>query len=328
MEGLPNLTIRTSTDVTRVLFEERRVVGVELRSPAGQQMVHARREVVLCAGALRTPQLLQLSGIGPAALLQELGIELVVDAPQVGLNLQDHRYLAVKYELHSGSLNQEFTGWRLLRNLGRYYLNGSGPLTHAAYEVVGFAKTRDHLDRPDCQIGAGLYSFERTSKGLGVSQGHGMTLGGYTTRPESRGSVRLQANDLDAPLAIEANYLGTQEDRDAALALMHFIRRYAAQPALAKYVVQELIPGPDVTTDEQILEAFINQGNTTFHYSGTCRMGSDPESVLDPLLRVRGVQGLRVADASIMPTLISGNTNAPCMVIGMRAAEFMLQAQP
>lgn len=323
----PNVSVVTGTDVLRVNFTGRKASGVQVRDQQGVRDIAARKEVILSAGALQSPKLLQLSGIGPAELLNRLGIPVLVDSPNVGKNLRDHRLLAVKYKVTTGSLNQEFAGWRLLGNVLRYFLAGKGPMTHAAHEIAGFAKTRPHLSRPDCQIGGCLFSIDKTDKGLALGKGHGMTLMGYHTQPKSQGSLQITSKDADGPLQIDANVMSAPEDREANLALLKFIRHLTAQPAMAKFIVSEEFPGAAIQTEAQLLQLLIEAGGTTYHYAGTCRMGADAESVLDPQLRVRGVDGLRVVDASIMPTLTSGNTNVPCMAIGRRAAELIRAGQ-
>lgn len=322
--GRANLKVLTSTDALRINFDGLRASGVTLRDASGMRGVTARREVILSAGALHSPQLLQVSGIGPGTLLRNLGIPLLVDAPEVGRNLQDHRYLPAMFNVTEGSLNREFGGARLLANLARYFLASRGPMTHAAHEIAGFTKMMPGSDRPDCQIGGSLYTIEATEDGLSIGKGHGLTLGGYYTQPKSMGTVSIRGASIDALADIRANYLSAPEDQRAAVALVHFVRKLAAQPSLAAYIKEEIFPGPDVRSEDQILDIFTQACVTAYHYAGTCRMGADPQAVLDPALRVRGVEGLRVADASIMPSLVSGNTNGPCMAIGMRAAELIL----
>lgn len=324
-EGRSNLTIATSTDALRVTFTGRRAAGIVLREAQGTRTVEARREIVLSAGALNSPKLLQLSGIGPGDVLNRLGIPVIVDQPNVGLNLRDHRYIAMQYEVTRGSLNKQFAGWRLLKQVGQYFLSSKGAMTHAAHEVSGLVKTRPGLSRPDAQLGIGLYSITATDKGMAIGAKPGITFGGYFMQPRSTGSLRITANDVDAAAEIHANYMTDPEDRAASVALVHFMRRLAAQPALKDYIVKEDYPGAGVQDDESLAEAFLKRpgSSTTFHQSGTCRMGSDAGAVLDADLCVRGVEGLRVADASIMPTMTSGNTNAPCMAIGYRAAELI-----
>jgi len=322
-----NLEILTHTDALRLEVKNRRVTGVIVRDATATRTVQVSGEVILAAGAIQSPKLLQLSGIGPAQLLQQLGIPVVVDAPGVGRNLREHRYLAMQFRVTGGSLNHRFSGIGLWRSLCAYTMRSQGPLTHSAHEVGGFVKTRAGLDRPDAQIGVGLYSMSGSGKSVAIDSHPGITLGGYFTRPESQGVIRIQSNDPDMPPYIDANHLDAQIDRVSAVSLFHWLRRLAAQPALQPWLVTEQTPGAEVRTDEQILDAFFRYGSTAFHVCGTIRMGSDADAPLDPQLRLRGVQGLRVADTSIMPTIVSGNTNAPAMVIGLRAAEMILQAR-
>jgi choline dehydrogenase len=323
--GRPNLTVVTETDAIKILFSGQTADGVMVRDAAGDRAIKARREVILTAGSLASPKLLQLSGIGDGALLQRLGIPVVVDAPAVGQNMQEHYYLQVKFGVTSGSLNAQFGGLPLLGNLARYMLFGTGPMTHAAHELCGFVKTRPGLARPDAQLGVGLYSMGVTEKGLGLDAKPGITIGGYPVNPQSRGEFRITSPDPDAPPFINANFLAEAEDREASVAMVRYIRKIAAQPALKGFMVGELNPGPAVETDDEIVQAFLDQGSTAFHASGTCRMGADVASVVDPKLRVRGVEGLRVVDTSVFPTLVSGNTNAPAMATALRASRFILE---
>jgi choline dehydrogenase-like flavoprotein len=324
IKSRPNLDIVTETDVLRIIFEGKRAVGVELRDRTGKRRVDADREIILSAGSLQTPKLLQLSGVGPAELLRGLNIDVVHDAPNVGRNLREHLYLALTYRVKRDSLNKEFVGWRLIRNVLRYYLLKSGPLTMAAHELIGYIKTRPGLSRPDAQMGIGLYTVMPKGNQLVVENAEGMTLGGYFMHPESQGEASIQSADPDAPLKVTVNYLQHEEDRQAAIALLRKVREIADQPALKPYIVQEMYPGPSVQSDDEIIEHAKNFGTTGYHVSGTCRMGSDETSVVDCHLRVRGVEGLRVADTSIIPELVSGNTNAMAMAIGWRASQLIL----
>jgi choline dehydrogenase len=324
VRGRANLEVRTGTDVLRILFEGRRAVGVELRGLDGISVVRARREVILSAGALNTPKLLQLSGVGDAELLAGLGVPLVADIPAVGRHLLEHRCIMMQIRVRKDSLNREFGGLRLLKNLLRYFTGGAGPMTHAAHEVCAFVKTRPELARPDAEIGVGLYSIVVEDGKIALEKEQGMTWVGYFTNPDSEGSVTIASRDPDAAPLIDANYLATDKDRRHSIDLVRFMRKILMQPALRAHVVAEMLPGPQCTSDEELVEAFFKHGSTAFHVAGTCRMGADEASVVDPQLRVRGLEGLRVVDTSIMPTLISGNTNGPAMAIAMRAAQLIL----
>jgi len=320
-----NLDVLPETDVLRIDFRERRAQGVTLRNKTGTHEVRAACEVILSAGAIHSPKLLQLSGIGPAALLTSLGIPVIVDAPDVGRNLREHRYLSTQYRMKGGSLNSSFAGLGLLGSVLRYMMFSSGPLTHSAHELGGFVKTRPGLNRPDAQIGVGLYSMRLGKKGVAIDNYPGLNVIGYFTRPESQGEIRIQSPDPDARPVIEANHFSAEIDRISAVSLFRWLRRFGEQPALKPWIIEETDPGPRIQTDDDILQNAISLGGTAFHISGTCRMGMDENAVLDPQLRVRGVEGLRVVDTSIMPTLVSGNTNAPAMAIALRAADFIRQ---
>lgn len=320
----PNLDVACDTDVLRITMDGIRASGVLLRNKLGGRVIAARREVLVSAGAIQSPKLLQLSGIGPGALLQAHGIAVVLDSPNVGRNLREHRYLSTQYRVKGESLNHRFGGLGLMRALIDYLVRHKGPLTHSAHEVGGFVKTRPGLDRPDAQIGFGLYSMHAGEKGVVIDKNPGITILGYFTRPESQGEIRIRSADPDDKPIIEANHFSAEIDRASAVSLFHWLRGLGRTPALAEWIVEETQPGASIQTDADILANAIKLGGTAFHVCGTCRMGSDDEAVLDPQLRVRGVQGLRVVDTSIMPTIVSGNTNAPAMVIGMRGADFIL----
>ncbi|WP_254605147.1 GMC family oxidoreductase [Sphingomonas bacterium] len=320
----PNLTVASDTEVLRIVFDGRTAVGVEIRDEQGIRTIRAGREVILCAGALESPKLLQLSGVGPGKLLRDLDIAVVHDQPQVGQNLREHFYLQTKFRVSEGGLNHEFAGLRLLRNVLRYLFTSAGPMSHAAQELVGYIRSRDGLPRPDCQIGVGLYSLADGPRGLALETEPGFTIGGYYMHPRSRGETFITSPDPAVAPYVDANYLAEAEDRIASVGMVRAIRHIAAQPALAGIVRAELAPGPAVQSDDAILDDLYARGGTAFHVSGTCRMGSDDAAVTDPAGRVRGVAGLRVVDTSLFPELPSGNTNAPAMAAGRNVARMML----
>jgi choline dehydrogenase len=322
-----NLEVLTGTDVLRVEFQHRRATSIQVKDRNGPRRITVGGELILAAGAIESPKLLQLSGIGPGQLLQAHGIPVVLDAPSVGSNLREHRYLAMQYRVTAGSLNHRLSGVGLLRSFLHYTLRSKGALTHSAHEVGGFVKTRAELDRPDAQIGVGLYSMTVSGKTVNIDAQPGITIGGYFMRPESQGTIRIRSADPAERPHINANHLSADIDVKSAISLFRWIRRLATQPALAPWLVSETTPGSAFQTDEQIIDAFLRYGNTAYHVCGTVRMGNDPQAVLDPQLRLRGIENLRVADTSIMPTLVSGNTNAPAMVIGLRAAELILASR-
>ncbi len=327
VRGQPNLDIASGTDALRILFDARRARALRIRDHAGERDISATREIILSAGALQSPKLLQLSGIGPAALLESLGIDIVAEAPDVGRNLREHRYLSTQYRVTGGSVNRDLGGVRLLCAALAYALRSSGPLTHAAHEVGGFVKTRPGLGRPDAQIGLGLYSFTPKDGKVAIDPFPGITILGYFARPESQGEIRIASPDPDAPPVIDANHFSAEIDRVSAVSLFRWLRALGRQQPLADWIVEETAPGPSIETDDDILANAVGLGGTAFHVCGTCRMGADENAVLDPRLRVNGVERLRVVDTSIMPTIVSGNTNAPAMAIALHAAGMILDDQ-
>lgn len=324
----PNLSILTSTDVVKINFDGTRATSVSIREKTGLREIGIGREVILSAGAIESPKLLQLSGVGPAALLREHGIAVVADRAQVGQNLREHLCLPLQYRVRSGSLNYAFRGLGLLGSLWSYYVRGNGPLTHAAHEAGGFVKTRADAERADAQIGVSLHSLTvKANNQVVPEKEHGLTFYCYFTRPESRGEVAIASADPAVAPRISANYLSAQIDRDSAVSLIRWVRQLVAQPALAPLVVSEEVPGARYQSDAELLDAARQIGRTAYHVSCTCRMGNDDDAVLDPELRVKGVSGVRVVDTSIMPSLPSGNTNAPAMAIALRAAEIITGRQ-
>lgn len=287
----------------------------------------ANREIILSAGAIKTPKLLQLSGIGPAPLLRSLGIEVVRDAAQVGENLREHRHLDLQFRVRDGSQNKNLGGWRLIPSVLRYVATAKGPMTHCVHEIGGFVKTSAGLPHADMQFNLiSVWTTALPGDGkVALEKKPGVTFLGYYTRPKSQGVVRIQSADPDARPYINARHFEHPADRAKAVAVVRWMRKLARQPALKDWIVEEIAPGSEVSSEEQILERAVALGGSCFHISGTARMGADPEAVVDPRLRVKGIKGLRVADTSIMPTLVSGNTNGPAMMIGWRAASFILE---
>lgn len=321
VRNLPNLDILTNVRVERLLFDGKRANGVKL----ADRTVSCRREVILSAGAVESPKLLELSGIGDGARLKSLGIEPLVHSARVGENLREHRYVALDWRVTGGSSNQNLQGLGLLASLLRYFLLSDGPMTDAAHEVGGFIKTRAELDRPDAQIGSMLVTMHTNDAGQVVlDKFPGLRVLGYFTRPESRGWTHIASQDPARPPEINANHFAEQIDRQTALDLFKWLRKLGQQPALAGWILQETGAAAEIRSDEDILINLLKLGGTSFHIAGTAAMGADATSVVDPQLRVRGVDGLRVCDTSIMPTLVSGNTNAPAMAIAMNAADMIL----
>lgn len=325
IRGRKNLSVVTRAQVQRVVVKDGRATGVEIRRPDGSiQIIRARREVILCAGAIGSPQILMLSGIGAADHLRGHGIAVSHDSPEVGRNLQDHLQARLVYKCHEPTLNDEV---RSLFNKARigleYALFRTGPMTMAASLVFGFMRTRPDLATPDIQFHIQPWSAD--SPGEGVHPFSAFTQSVCQLRPESRGTITLGSADPSQPPLIQPNYLSTQTDRDTIVAGIEIARRIARSEPLKSAISEEFRPAPEVTTHDEIL-AWARQNSTTiYHPTGTCRMGTDDRAVVDSRLRVRGVRGLRVADCSIMPEIVSGNTNAPAMMIGARLAQFVIE---
>jgi choline dehydrogenase len=322
----PNLTCLTGARTTRILIENGRAVGVELVEDKGgaPRQVYADAEVLLASGAVQSPHILQLSGIGDPEALQAVGITPVHALKGVGANLQDHLDVAVCYECPEPiTLYSRTKGLRRLGVGLSYMLTGKGLGTSQGLESGAFLKSRPDLDRPDLQIHAVLAIMKNHGKDVVAKDG--FTLHVCQLRPESRGHVGLASADPLADPAIFANYLATEEDRRAVREGVKIAREVAAQAALSRYVSAENAPGPDVKTDAEIDAWIARTGETIYHPVGTCRMGAagDPMAVTDDQLRVQGIEGLRVIDASAIPTLIGGNTNAPTIMLAEKAADLI-----
>ena len=321
--GRANLVVETSATVETVLFEGRRASGVRFRTPSGTQSVKAGKEVILCAGALQTPKLLQLSGVGPVGLLRGLGIDMVADVPSVGENLQDHLLVKLVFKCSQPiTTNDDLrTIWGRARIGLQWALTRKGPV--AVGVMLGSMFTRlENNSRPDVQFYLGTVSAE--ARGAKPHPFSAFTLAFYQLRPASRGAVSLKATDPSAAPRIQPNYLAEEEDRRMVVAALRLGRRLSTTSALSPYVLEEFTPGPLVESDEELLDYVRAVGTTGYHPVGTCRMGSDSAAVVDPQLRVLGLEGLRVVDASIMPTLVSSNTNAPTIMIAEKAAAMIL----
>jgi len=325
IEKRANLAILTERTVNRVIFEGRRAVGVEILRDGAVETIRAGREVIVCGGAMASPAILERSGIGDAQRLAALGVPVVYDNPEVGEGLIEHRGVIMQWKLNQQvSQNREFSGWRLLRATARYYLTGDGPMSSAAYELGGWFKTRPGLNRPDAQMLIAPYSFDFAKQRTALEPFPGMNAVVYPLRPTSRGSIHIETRDPDAAATFTPNYRSTEADRQSMVGAIRVMREYAAQAPLAELIAEETMPGPAVRTDAEILDAYDRFGTCGYHAVGSCRMGSDPRSVVDPKLRVRGVTGLRVMDTSIMPAIPAGNTNGPTMAMAWRAADLIL----
>ncbi len=328
--GRANLTVETRALTTRVIFEGKRAVGVEYLQNGVRKTAKARREVILAGGAINSPQLLQLSGIGPGDLLREHGIEVIADLPGVGENLQDHYVMAVTYRLKAGtvSVNELTKGPRFLGEVLKYAFQRKGLLTLSAAHVAAFCKSRPDLAGPDIQFHI-LPASQNLEKAMvegkmELDSAPGLTIAPCQVRPESRGTIRIKSADPTVYPAIAPNYLADPLDQEVAVAGLKWGRKIASQPALARYIDHEMLPGPDLTDDEALLGYARMAGSTIYHPVGTCQMGQGPRAVVDAQLRVHGVEGLRVVDASVMPRLVSGNTNAPTIMIAEKAVDMVL----
>ena len=320
-----NVAVVANALTTRILFEGRRAVGVEYIKDGGKHVARANAEVIISGGAFNSPQLLQLSGVGPADLLQQHGIAVIADMKGVGADLQDHYQARFNYRGNTRNTINDMMGsvvGRVAAGL-RYALLRKGFLTIGAGYAGGFFKTDPSLPTPDVQFHFILFSAD--SVGQKLHPWPGFLTSVCQLRPESRGFVRIKSADPAQAPAIQPRYLTAQVDRDVMVAGMKLIRRAMGQPAMARYIDEELMPGARVQTDAELLEFARQKGTTVFHPTSTCRMGSDVTAVVDERLRVHGFQGLRVADASIMPTVVSGNTNAACVMIGEKASDMILQ---
>lgn len=318
-----NVHVAPNSTALDIAFDGRRAKGVRLISgDGGVRTVIAARDLILSAGAIESPLLLQRSGIGPASLLSQHGIEVRVHAPEVGSNLQDHRTVKIEFAVKRGSRNSQLRGVGLALSALGYALAGRGALSTCIWELGGLVKTLPNLAEPDCQIGVSFFTHDRE----GVCRQPGMGLYGYVLRPESRGTVSIGSADPAVPPRVIANFLADEYDRQHTVSLFRYMRRIAGRPELAPSIMSETIPGPNVTSDDDLIETSFAQGACAMHICGTCRMGADPTSVVDSDLRVRGVGGLRVVDTSVMPRLVSGNANGPAMALAWHAAERILRS--
>ena len=330
-----NLTIATGALAQCVLTEGSesdtgngvRATGVRYATKGRTVEATASKEVVLAAGAVQSPQLLELSGIGPVELLRGFGIDVVRDMPGVGENYRDHYMSAVAWRVRAANrtLNEDTRGARLLFEALKYAVGRRGVLTYPAGIAHGFVRTRTELETPDVQFHFAHASHDARRPRGTLERDPGMTCAVCQLRPESRGSIHIQSADPGAAPAIRPNFLAEDTDRAALVEGIRIARRMADAPSLARYVEREMYPGDGTQSDDEILEFCRHTGSTVFHPVGTCRMGSDPDAVVDERLRVHGVAGLRVADASVMPTLVSGNTNAPTIMIAEKGATMILE---
>ena len=319
----PNLKVITNAEVENIILDGKRATGIAYDQFGAAKTAMARGEVILCAGAIGSPQILQLSGIGPGDVLLDAGVPVRHELAGVGENLQDHFHARFVYECTlPASLNDVWhSRWQQFRTGLDYMLSRKGILTIGAGVVGVFAKSHEDLEAPDMQIH--FMPLSAVGPGQGLHTFPGVTSSVCQLRPDSRGTIRIASSDRREKPNIIANYMALASDREVLLKGMHLLRRISRQPAFAQYVVREVAPGPEAQNDDALMSFARQYGTTIFHPCGTCKMGSDAMAVVDERLRMYGIEGLRVVDASIMPTMTSGNTNAPTIMIAEKAADMV-----
>lgn len=319
-----NLVVRTHCNVLKVNLNGKRCVGVTYRQGGAEVTVKVRAEVVMAAGTVQTPQILELSGIGNPELLQSLGITVTHALRGVGENYIDHFATRMNWRVKgTHTLNEMARGWRLGLAVGEYYLRKTGILTLGTGLVHGFVKTQPEMETPDVQYFFVHASYANAAD-RNLDRAPGMTIGVSQLRPESKGSIHIRSKDPSAPPAIRPNLLSSEVDQESLIKGMQTARRIVEQPAMRRYVDFEMSPGSEVQTRKEFLHFARNNGQTIYHPLGTCRMGSDRDAVVDPDLKVNGVTGLRVVDASVMPSMVSGNIQGAVMVVAEKAADLIL----
>jgi len=319
-----NLTIVTRAHTTRILFEGKRAVGVNYSVKGKQRQARARKEVLLSAGAVNSPQLLQLSGVGDPKLLSRFDIPVIAPLTGVGQNLQDHLQIRLVFKTHANTLNDELNNIFKRMKVGlQYILNRTGPLTLAASQVAVFTRSNKNLDRADIQFHMQPLSADKP--GEGVHPFSAFTASVCQLRPESRGSVEIKSSDPFIYPKITPNYLSTPLDQQVAIDSIKTTRAITEAPSLMNQIIDEFVPGRQYQTDEELLTAARQHSQTIYHPSCTCKMGNGKDAVVDDRLRVHGLKNLRVVDTSIMPELVSGNTNAPTIMIAEKAADMILE---
>jgi len=321
-----NLAIITGALTDTVLFEGKRAVGIRVLQDGETREITARREVILSAGAIASPGILERSGIGDPAVLEPLGIPVAHALPAVGNDVTEHRAIRMQWRLKQPlSLNKEFGGIRLVGNVLRYYLTHDGPMAGAAIDMRAAFRSSPERNRADIQAQIGLFSWDMDGEGGALESEHGFCAVAYPMVPASMGSIHITTSDPKAFPDIDAQYGTVEDDRDRTVLAARRLREWAATEPLASLIECETVPGPDAQSDEAILASLDRYGTAGLHTVGSCRMGKDEASVVDPELRVRGMEGLRVIDASVFPVIPSGNTNAPVLALAWLAAEMISQ---
>ena len=325
-----NLQIETEALTEQLLLDGKCCTGVRYSVAGKVREARAGRAVVVSAGAFNSPQLLELSGIGQPESLRNLGIEVRHELPGVGENLRDHYVPRTRWSVGKKGItfNDRGRGLGLAYQALRYALFRQGMLAMAGAPIRAFVRSREGLEAPDLMLGWIPMLTEPSPRGPRISRQSGLTLYAHAMRPESKGNVHITAADPRKPPAINFNFLSSPPDAELTVRAVRIAREIMTAPAMAPLQMSEIAPGADRTTDDEILDWVRNAAETTYHPVGTCKMGSDPKAVVDSQLRVHGITALRIADASIMPTLTSGNTNAPSIMIGEKAAEMLLNTAP
>lgn len=322
----PNLAIWPDTTVDRVVLEGRRAVGVQCRRKGLPMAVRASREVLLAAGTLQSPQLLQLSGVGPARVLQKAGVTPLLDLPGVGAGLREHRMMVVQYRINQAiSLNPEFAGMRLVKHVLRYLLTKRGLMATGSHDAVAFVRTDPELNRPDAELVMAPFLAKPGKLSMAFEDAHGFQIFGYQLRPESLGSVEIVSADPDLQPQIRPNFLSAPVDRSTSPRILRYIRQLVAQSPLAELVEAETAPGTGVNSDDEVLDFHRRLGGPVMHPVGTCRIGPIGVGVVDERLRVHGLEGLRVIDASVFPTQVSAHTHAATVAVAWRACDLIRQ---
>lgn len=319
-----NLTVITRAHTNRILFEGARATGVEYQKKGVVHQVKANKEVILSAGAIGSPQILQLSGVGPKDLLDKLQIPLIYNLPGVGKNLQDHLQIRLIFKTSQRTLNDELNSYFKQFKVGlQYFFKRTGPLTLAASQVAIFTKSDPSVERPDIQFHMQPLSADKP--GDGVHPFSAFTASVCQLRPHSRGHIEIKSRDPLVHPEIHPNYLSDERDHKVAVESVKVARKISEAPALKPYILDEYVPGREFQTDVELLDAARQYSQTIYHPTSTCKMGHDEMAVVNDRLQVHGIEGLRVIDASIMPEIVSGNTNAPAIMIAEKGADMILE---
>ncbi|SBS75347.1 Choline dehydrogenase [uncultured Mycobacterium sp.] len=325
----PNLTVVTGTTVDRIVVENGRAVGVDVRRAGGAAQFRARREVIVSLGSMGSPKLLQLSGIGPREVLAAAGVPVLVERENVGRRMREHRCVVVRYRLNAELGYNRKLSSRLgqAATAGRYALTRKGLMATPTFDVLAFVKTSPDLPRVDGQLLLGPFTIPAYNEGepMVIERQPGLSILGFVLRPTSEGSVEITSKDPDAAPRLDPNYLTSDYDRKTSAALVRRAREIFAQSPIADRISYEMYPGPDVRGDDELADAALDGGYSGYHAIGSCAMGPSDDDIVDDQLRVRGIDGLRVVDCSAMPTMLAGNLNGPVMAMAWRAADLILQ---